>query len=162
MRKEIIPVKIAVNKRGARVYFQVMLPADTLYLEGVETGVQGVNGGKLNGNIAGTLQLQAVKTPNLCYQTFVRIANSPVEMEIPGLVNGYYASLVAAMSLPFIGALGRQEPDRIRLTGNSELYGCYLDTMGLPAQKGINALPLPEPKGTFYTVGLYLHIVLKN
>lgn len=166
MRKEIIVVQIAVNGTGSKVYFQSILPEDTLYLEAVGTGLQAFSGNKLISNIAGTLQLQAVESPNQCYRTEIADGINPIETQLPGFGSNFSAGFTALMTTPYVAAISRRAPERIRLAGNNQLYGYYQDGAGIMpvqipvANSGKDGGIIPPP--AIYTVNLYLHIVLKN
>ena len=151
MQREIIVVSVQVNTKGERVYFEVILPADTVRIDGIETGIRNMNGDSLEGNIAGTLQLQAVRKPNQCYQTVIRIGNSNMEETILGFESQFSKSFVGWMTQPYVAGAGRQEADDFRLNGRNPLYGCYQDTAGSLSQKDIS-----------YTVDVYLHTIRKD
>ena len=157
MRKEIIATKVQVVRRGAQIYFTVSLPKDVLYIERIETGLLGVNWVKnaknatIAGSLAGTLQLQGMEKPNVCYTTDILFGNSPLDTVLLGFIDGEVNEpLITFALLPFVAA-HKQEPERIRFVNNYMLYGYYRDEIGLKSGMDIG-----------YTVGLYLHLVIKN
>ena len=152
MRKEIIAVQVPITRQGAQVYFAVRLPKDTLYTERIETGLSGVAIVKgIIGSLAGTLQLQGMEKPNVCYITDVLFGSSPLDNVLLGFNdNEVNNPLISYALLPFVAAQKR-EPERVRFAGSYMLYGYYRDEVGLGS--GVDIV---------YTVGLYLHIVINN
>jgi hypothetical protein len=160
MSKQIIATKVQVTRQGAQVYFTIGLPKDTLYIERIETGLTGIsipktnknaNGIPINGKLAGTLQLQGMEKPNLCYTTDILFGNSPLDTIMLGFIDGEISERIMSYALlPFVAAQ-KQEPERIRFVNNYMLYGYYRDEIGLRSAVDIS-----------YTVGLYLHLVIKN
>jgi hypothetical protein len=151
MRTEIITVKIPIAKQGMQAYFTVNLPKDLLYVEKVETGILGVSAAEVAGNIAGTLQLQGVCPPNLCFATDVLCANSVLDNQLTGFVDSVTddQQMVFA-TLPYVAA-HKQHAGEIRLADNHQLYGCYEDVAGVQSGADIS-----------YTIGVYLHLVINS
>lgn len=160
MSKQIIAVKVHVSKKGAQVYFTVELPKDTLYIERIETGLTGIsypssdpnaNSIPVTARLAGTLQLQGMETANVCYTTDIFFASSPLDNIMLGFIdNEINERIMSYALLPFIAGKKR-EPDQVRFVNNYMLYGYYRDEIGLRSARDIG-----------YTVGLYLHLVIKN
>ena len=157
MSKQIITTKVQVARKGAQVYFTVALPKDTLYIGRIETGLSAVNWVKtanspaITGVLAGTLQLQGMEEPNICYTTDILFGGSPLDNKLLGFIDDEVNEPIMSYALlPFVAAQKR-EPEQIRFVNNYMLYGYYRDEIGLQSQMDIS-----------YTVNVYLHLVINN
>ena len=157
MLQQILPIIIEVNKQGSRVYFPVLLPKDTAAIEKIQTSVRIKDVVNTQAGIAGKLQLQASGRPNICYSTDVKTDATFVAMQILGFsggsdvpASGKTSPIVDFMRQPFF-AQQKQSPESLHICGNTQLYGCYRDELGLFNQVDV-----------VYTVSLFLHLILKN
>ena len=127
MSKQIIATKVQVARQGAQVYFTVSLPKDTLYIERIETGLTGIsipkgsrnaNSPVITGKLAGTLQLQGMEKPNLCYTTDILYGSSALDNILPGFIDGEVNDIAMGFALLPYAAGQKQEPERIRFVNN--------------------------------------------
>jgi len=159
MTKQILPTIIRVTQSYQQVFFSVILPKDTLYVAKIQTGVRLPLKGSINNGIAGTLQLQSIGVPNICYYTEVKTDTTPVGLQIFGFSTGTKSTLIGRqgkskvidwMQQPFI-QWEKQVAEDFYIKGNNMMYGCYRDEVGGANADNIN-----------YTINLFLHLVLKS
>ncbi len=144
-----ITVDVPVRRKGQRCYFQVNIQQNITRITGIEAFVSHIAlpGGRktLDGNVAGTVKLQAENRAGLSFISQVWVGEHPIEQLLPGLedVNG---SLTQLFPSPYHLNL-YDEHSCSRPVDSYMLYGCYQDILGF--QSNLDAA---------YTVTLCLHV----
>ncbi len=143
-----ITVEVQVKTKGERNYFQVNIPQSVTHITGIEAFVSKISlpGGRkdLDGNVAGTIKLQAEGNAGLSFIAQVWLGAHPVEPLLPGLER--VSDLISLFPAPYyINTYDEQACKRI--VDSYTLYGCYRDMIGM--QSNIDAR---------YLVTLCLHV----
>ena len=128
-----ITVEIPIRTKGERSYFQVNIPLSAMRITGIEGFVTKLNlpGGRknLDGNVAGTIKLQAENREGLSFITQLWVGDHPVEQLLPG-IGSVNDQLVPLFPAPYYFNL-YDEKACSRVIDSYMLYGCYQDILGV-------------------------------
>lgn len=142
-------ITIQVTKKGERHYFQVNIPQDTISITGIEATVSGITLPNLmkdlNGDVAGTIKLQAENRPGLSFVAQVWAGAHPVEQVFPGMAD-LHGEICELFPFPYY-CNEYSETTTSREVDSYMLYGCYEDVLG--RQLSVDAK---------YSVALCLHL----
>ncbi len=144
-----ITVAVPVTRRGQRNYFQVNIKQNATAITGIEAFVSGIilPGGRkiLDGNIAGTIKLQAENRAGLSCIIQVWTGQHTVEPLLPGLTD-VCTELTSLFPEPYYFNLYDEQACK-REIDSYMLYGCYQDILGVQSNTDAS-----------YTVTLCLHV----
>jgi hypothetical protein len=139
MRTDVISNRLNISKQGEQHYFSLLLPDDVGSIAGVEMGILLLSDmGTSNRQTAGTIKLQAVERPNICFCADVKIGLSTATTPTLGFANSpENLSLLQWVNQPFVAG-STYEPEDLNLKHCSSLYGCYTDELGKNTGKDLN------------------------
>ena len=144
-----ITIAVPVTRKGQRNYFQVNIKQHAISIIGIEAFVSGITlpGGRkmLDGNVAGTVKLQAENRADLSFIVQVWAGQSPVEPLLPGLTE-VCDQLIGLFPSPYYLNLYNEKACN-RPIDSYMLYGCYQDILGVQSNTDAS-----------YTVTLCLHV----